>query len=286
MTHADPAISIHGLQVKAGERCLLNIPRLVIGQGERVALVGPNGAGKSTLLRILGGLLNGTNGSVHVLDRSVGPDNRQALKDQDLRRWRAEVGQVMQGLHLVPRLTARENVILGALGRPGAMPAWRSWTRLYPHALQLEADLALNEVGMEGRQDTRVDRLSGGERQKVSLARLKLQRPKLILADEPTSALDPAATLEACRVLCSLASGATLVSVVHQSELLPLLADRVMGLTGGEIVFDLPTVQVTPERMQALYAPDLRKTPLDPSLTVPSGLADEPHWRVPTVAAS
>lgn len=286
MTDTDPAISIHDLQVKAGEVCFLNVPKLVIRHGERVALVGPNGAGKSTLLRILGGLLDGTQGSVRVLDRSVGPDNRQALKRQDLRRWRAEVGQVMQGLHLVPRLSARENVILGALGRPGAMPAWRSWTRLYPHELQLEADLALNELGMEGRQDTRADRLSGGERQKVSLARLKLQRPRLILADEPTSALDPAATLEACRILCSLASRATLVSVVHQSELLPNLADRVIGLAGGEIVFDLPTAQVTPERMQALYAPDQGKTPLHPSVAVPAGLADDPYGRFSTVAAS
>ena len=184
------AIHINDLTVWADQRCLLRIPQLLVCQGERIALVGPNGAGKSTLLRVLGGFLPATSGSLTVLGRSFGPHDEHAMTAARWRSLRAEVGQVMQGLHLVPRLTARENVILGALARPGVMALWRSWLRLYPAQLVREADQALLDLGVLEHADTRADRLSGGERQKVSLARLTLQRPQLILADEPTSALD------------------------------------------------------------------------------------------------
>lgn len=243
------AIRITNLEVRAGNRCLLHIPQLLIRRGERVALVGPNGAGKSTLLRVLGGFMPATSGSVSVMGRSLGSHDQKGLSVQALQTLRAEVGQVMQGLHRVPRLTARENVILGALARPGVMPLWRSWTRIYPQQLCREADLALSELGLSGRGDTRAEQLSGGERQKVSIARLKLQRPTLILADESTSALDPSATLEACRSLCAISVGATLISVVHNADLLPVLADRVIGLSGGQIAFDLPTHEKTSERL-------------------------------------
>ena len=248
------AIELESLDVVVGGRRLLHIAQLHIETGERVALIGPNGAGKSSLLRVLGGFLTPTRGRVSVLGRAWGPLGQPGISSTALRNLRTEVGQVMQGLHLVPRLTARENVILGALARPNAMPLWRSWSRLYPAHVIAEADQALAELGMSEHADIRSDRLSGGERQKVGLARLKLQRARLVLADEPTSALDPNATLDACRSLCATAQDATLLSVVHNTDLLALLADRVIGLAVGEIVFDLQLRDVTPEHLQALYA--------------------------------
>ncbi len=248
------AIELEHLEVVVGGRRLLHIAQLRIEPGERVALVGPNGAGKSSLLRVLGGFLVPTQGRVSVLGRNWGSKAQPGLSATALRSLRAEVGQVMQGLHLVPRLTARENVVLGALARADAMPRWRSWSRLYPAHLLEEADQALAELGMAEHADMRADRLSGGERQKVGLARLKLQRARLVLADEPTSALDPNATQDACRSLCATAQGATLVSVVHNTDLLALLADRVIALAGGEIVFDLPLGAVTPQHLKRLYA--------------------------------
>jgi phosphonate transport system ATP-binding protein len=266
---------------------LLRIPQLLVCQGERIALVGPNGAGKSTLLRVLGGFLPATSGSVTVLGRSFGPHDEHAMTAARWRSLRAEVGQVMQGLHLVPRLTARENVILGALARPGVMALWRSWLRLYPAQLVREADQALLDLGVLEHADTRADRLSGGERQKVSLARLTLQRPQLILADEPTSALDPNATLEACSALLSTAVGATLVSVVHDTALLPLLADRVIGLAGGQVIFDLSVEDASPERMRSLYAAlPLPSAPLSQShIAAPITSNETLRWRMePTVS--
>ncbi|MBA3774420.1 MAG: ATP-binding cassette domain-containing protein, partial [Ramlibacter sp.] len=158
------------VRVDADGRTLLHVPRLEVRPGERVAIVGSNGAGKSTLLRLLAGLIDATSGEVRVLGRPA----------QDLARH--EVGLLMQGLHLVPRLSARENVLIGALARLHGTDAWRSWLRLYPAVLVREADLALAALALGGRADTRADRLSGGERQKVALARLQLQRPRLVLA--------------------------------------------------------------------------------------------------------
>ena len=252
MTHA--AIHITGLEVRAGSRILLQIPELYVRQGERVAVVGPNGAGKSTLLRVLSGFMPAHQGRVSVLGRTWGSTGANGLGSAEMRRLRADVGQVMQGLHLVPRLTARENVILGALARPGAMALWQSWLRLYPGALVQEADQALRELGLERQADLRADQLSGGERQKVGMARVRLQRARLILADEPTSALDPSATSDVCQALCALAQGMTLVTVVHNPDLLPLLADRVIAIALGRLVFDVPVAQANADRLSALYS--------------------------------
>jgi phosphonate transport system ATP-binding protein len=161
----------------------------------------------------------------------------------------------MQGLHLVPRLSARENVLIGALARLRGVQAVRSWCRWYPQELVAEADAALLALGLADRGDTRADRLSGGERQKVALARLQLQRPRLLLADEPTSALDPAATREVCQALCAVAAapGRTLLSVVHDLDLLPLLATRVIGMADGRLRWDRSLGEVTPSLLKALY---------------------------------
>lgn len=249
----DAAIDIRNLRVEVGGRMLLGVPALSVCAGERVALIGPNGAGKSSLLKVLGGFLPVTHGQVRVLGHRFGDTNTPTLPRRQWLQWRAEVGQVMQGLHLVPRLSALDNVVLGALARPGAMPAWRSWLRCYPTALRQEASLALGELGLAHRLHTRADRLSGGERQKVSLARLRLQQPQLILADEPTSALDPAATQQACQALLAVARQATLITVVHDPALLPLLADRVIGIQGGHVAFDVALKELDTDRLRNLY---------------------------------
>lgn len=249
----DAVIDIRNLRVEVAGRTLLDIAGLTINAGERVALVGPNGAGKSSLLKVLGGFLPATRGQVSVLGRRFGGADAPTLSGPQWRALRAEVGQVMQGLHLVPRLTALENVVLGALARPGAMDTWRSWLRWYPPTLCKEASAALGELGLAHRLYARADQLSGGERQKVSLARLRLQQPQLILADEPTSALDPAATQQACQALLAVAHRVTLVTVVHDPALLPLLADRVIGLKGGRMAFDLALSGLDTARLQDLY---------------------------------
>ena len=242
----NPCIELRGVRCTLGGRTVLDIDRLVVGEGERVALVGHNGAGKSTLLRVLSGFTRPTAGQVLVL--GVRLDTR--LPPARLRALRGEAGQVLQGLHLVPRLSALENVLIGSLGR---VSGWRSWVRRYPAHECERACAALATVGMLDKASMRTDGLSGGERQKVAIARVLVQAPRLILADEPTAALDPAAAQEICRVLGTATAGATLVSVVHNTALLPLLADRVIGLRQGRVVFDLPQTQVDEVQLAALY---------------------------------
>ncbi len=280
-----PAVQLDGVRVTAAGRVLLDVPRLVVGTGERVAIVGPNGAGKSTLLKVVSGLVPPHRGWMQVLGRSVGSDEPGRTNAQgrtgrrDRRALRRETGLLMQGLHLVPRLSARENVLIVALARLRGADAVRSWCRRYPLGLVAEAEAALAALGLADRAGTRADRLSGGERQKVALARLQLQRPRLLLADEPTSALDPAAKREVCQALCAVAAepGRTLLTVVHDLGLLPLLATRVIGMADGRVRWDRPIAELTQPLLRALYE---RRTE-DAATAARSGPIPLTGWRAP-----
>ncbi len=252
-TQSPSVIRLRDIKVVVAERTLLDIAHLEIRTAERIGIIGPNGAGKSTLLRVITGFAPIVQGDAEVLGRRFGA--RSTLSRVQLRELRTQIGQVMQGLNLVSRLTARENVLIGASVRMQSLPCWRNVLRLYPQSLSEEADTALAALGMLDRADARADKLSGGERQKVALARLVLQRPKLILADEPTSALDPSATRAACATLREVASNRTLISVVHQPELLAELSDRVIGVAHGRIQWDLPAKAVDAHALRELYGP-------------------------------
>lgn len=245
----DVVVRIEHLVCRAQERTLLELQGLAIRAGERVAVVGHNGAGKSTLLRCLSGFIAPVRGRVQVLGRAL----EQHPGPAALRALRGEIGQVMQGLHLVQRLSALDNVLIGALAR---RPGWRSWARLHRAADVTEAEAALAAVGLLAKADQRSDRLSGGERQKVAIARMLMQRPRLILADEPTASLDPLAAAEICSLLARAARGATLITVVHSPSLLPLLADRVLGLKLGRLVFDKALAELSDADLNRLYRPD------------------------------
>ncbi len=263
-----PAVDLRDVVVtapSAGGRVLVDVPALRIDAGERIGVIGANGAGKSTLLRVLAGTCRISRGCVSILGRSIGPQADPAPSAAQWRALRAQIGQVMQGLHLVPRLTARENVVLGALGDPAAMPSWRAWTRLYPRDIRARAGAALDRVGLSARAEVRADRLSGGERQRVALARLLMQRPRLVLADEPTSALDPTGTEVACGMLAGFDAGVAVVTVVHDPGLLPRVATRVIGVAGGRIVLDAPVAAVDGAALAALYAVERARavTPAD-----------------------
>jgi len=241
-----PLVSLQDLRCEVQGRTVLHIDKLCVHAGERVAVVGPNGAGKSTLLKVISGLFPAVQGEVQVINTRL----QARMPGQDLRQVRAKVGHLWQGLHLVGRLSGLDNVLIGALGR---ISGWRSWLRVYTAQDQALARQALARVGAADLAEVRCDRLSGGERQKVAMARLLMQNPQLVLADEPTAALDPAAAEQSCALLLQAAQQATLITVVHNTALLPLLADRVLGLRQGRVVFDLPTAQVNDTVLNQLY---------------------------------
>lgn len=262
-------VDVEHLVCQAGGRTLLDLQRFHVRAGERVAVVGHNGAGKSTLLRCLSGFARPTRGRAVVLGHALDA----SLSARELRALRLEVGQVMQGLHLVQRLSALDNVLIGLLGR---VHGWRGWARLHRASDVADAEAALAAVGLLAKADQRADRLSGGERQKVAIARMLMQRPRLILADEPTASLDPLAAAEVCSLLARGAQGATLLSVVHNPSLLPLLADRVVGLKQGRLVFDKPLADVSDAELARLYRPDD-----DSALWSPSGSTFHPPIHTP-----
>ncbi len=196
---------------------------LSIGAGEYVSVMGPSGSGKSTLLSLLGGLDRPTAGSYRFEGREVA-----SLPDDDLSRLRRErIGFVFQSFHLVPRMTALENVALPLL-LAGVSPKER---------LSRAAE-ALAAVGLSPRLDHRPDQLSGGEKQRVCLARAVVTRPGLVLADEPTGNLDSASGAEIVALLERLhASGITLLVVTHDAGI-GGRARRRVRLADGRVVGD------------------------------------------------
>lgn len=243
-------IEARGLQVSAGAKVLLHDVGLRIAAGERVALVGHNGAGKSTLLRALTGFgapSRVTRGSLRVLDTEL----EGACQGATLRRLRSRVAQVHQGLHLVGRLSALDNVLIGGAARHPS--AW-TWLRRWPEHERRAAQAALMRVGLGGSAHRRTDSLSGGERQKVAIARALHQGAPLMLADEPTASLDADAADDVAALLSAVAAErqATLVCVVHDLDLLPRLANRAIALRRGVVVADVAVDSHTPAQLRGL----------------------------------
>ena len=190
---------------------------LKVMEGERVAIMGPSGSGKTTLLNILGALDTPTSGKAIVDGTDVA-----RLDENGLSRFRAEkIGFVFQQFHLVPYLSALENVMLAQ----------------YFHSTtdESEARAALERVGLADRIDHLPSQLSGGEQQRVAVARALINQPKLILADEPTGNLDQANEETVLHLLRNLhAEGHTILMVTHAYSI-GQLADRRIDLAHGRL---------------------------------------------------
>lgn len=230
-----------------GTRALAGVD-LHLPAGSCVAVIGSSGAGKSTLLQVLGAALMPSEGQVQVLDQSV-----RGLNAAQLRQLQARIGTVYQS----SPLPLRQRVVTAVLaGKLGQWPLWKSLASwLYPQDVA-GARAALERVQLADKLFVRCDELSGGQMQRVGIARVLHQQPALWLADEPVSALDPTLAQSTVQLLSAQArsSGATLVASLHTVELALNYFDRVVGLREGRVAFDLPAAEVTPAHLQALYA--------------------------------
>ncbi|WP_432495349.1 phosphonate ABC transporter ATP-binding protein [Kineococcus gypseus] len=244
------AVEVRGVGLVLGGRTVLRGVDLLVARGERVALVGPSGAGKSSLLRLCGGALAPTTGAVRLL----GEDPR-ALPAARLRRLRRRIGTVHQRLDLVGPLRVVHNVNAGRLGEWGTLRALRSLVRPVDAGVAREA---LGRVGLAGELMQRTDRLSGGEQQRVALARVLVQRPELVLADEPVSSLDPGHRESVMRLLAEVVTGPgrALVVSLHDLDLAQRWCTRVVGLRHGAVLFDLPPARVGERHRELLYRVD------------------------------
>ncbi|RPI11231.1 MAG: phosphonate ABC transporter ATP-binding protein [Zetaproteobacteria bacterium] len=241
-------LTISGLSkvYPTGTAALKNVS-FTVDEPKVVTIIGPSGAGKSTLIRCINRLVEPTSGRI-VLD---GVDIL-ALNRRDLRKARRRMGMIFQEYNLVERLTVMENLLSGRLGYVGF---WRTYRRKFPPEDLAAAFALLKRVGLSGYQSTRADALSGGERQRVGISRALMQQPDLLLVDEPTASLDPKTSRQIMRILVELAHerGTPALVNIHDVGLAQSFADRIIGLRGGEIVFDGPPERVTADVLTAIY---------------------------------
>ena len=189
-----------------------------INKGEFVVILGPSGAGKSTLLNLLGGMDKVTSGTILVGDQKI-----SSFSDKELTNYRAEnVGFIFQFYNILPTLTVLENVeiVKDIVKKPK------------------NAKKILKSVGLENHHNKFPNQLSGGEQQRVSIARAIAKDPLLLLCDEPTGALDSQTGVEVLKLLkeqCDANNGENTVVIVTHNSLIAEIADRVIRLKNGKV---------------------------------------------------
>src|ERR1044071_9436447 len=226
--------------------------------GEFTVLLGPSGAGKSTLLRCLNVLNVSSTGTIR--SQELGElNNRRVIRNHRLR-----TGMIFQQHQLIGRYSALDNVLTGRVGYHGAL---RSLLPL-PRSDKLLALTCLEQVGLSDKALERVDRVRGGEQQRVGIARALARQPKLILADEPVASLDPATATHVLSLLWRIAKTEKITAIVslHQVEFAREFADRIIGLSRGHAVFDGAAEQLTADALERIYArlqEHLREIPVE-----------------------
>ena len=210
-------------KVFKGDVVALREANCEINKGEFVFLVGPSGSGKSTLIRMLNKQEEPTSGHIYVAGKDIGE-----LTSWKVPYLRRNIGCVFQDYKLLVNKTVYENVAfaLEVIGRPR-------------HVIKTQVPAILELVGLSTKQKNFPDELSGGEQQRVSIARAFVNRPLILLADEPTGNLDPATSVGIMRLLDRInRTGTTVVMATHDRSIVDTMRRRVIELDRGSIIRD------------------------------------------------
>jgi phosphonate transport system ATP-binding protein len=245
-------------------RKLLDVISFTVRRGEFVGILGASGAGKTLTLRCLNGLLKPDSGSVVVQDRDGSKWDICTIARTKLRNLRRSIGIVFQGYHLVQRLTALDNVLLGRLGQISTLRS------LFYGFTDKEREAALNameKVNIGSLAGARVGRLSGGEMQRVAIARAIFQNPALLLADEPLSNLDPSNAKIIMKLIQPLAQEMPVIGVFHQPEMTARYCTRVIAIKQGRIIYD-GDPRLTTHQLVDIYGEELRQIENPPILPI------------------
>ena len=241
-----------------GNAPILHGVSFTVEPGEFLCVIGLSGSGKSTLLRSINRLVDPVSGEIWVPRTlvSAGSNDERInvlkLRSGDLRHVRRKIGMIFQQFNLAKRLSVIDNVLAGALGYQSAL---RTTVRAFTRDERRSALTNLKRVGLLEHAYKRADELSGGEQQRVAIARTLMQQPAIILADEPVSSLDPRLSrvvLDILKRVCR-EDGITAVVSLHTLELTRGYADRVIGLKQGQMVFDGPISELSDAKVDAIY---------------------------------
>ena len=228
-----PLLRLEGICKHFGSLEALCDVDLKVNTGEVVAIIGPSGSGKSTLLRCVNQLEPPTSGRVALGDVVIEAGREPSRRD--LMRLRRSIGMVFQSFNLFPHLTVLRNVSLAqerVMGR----------TRKQADEVSLQL---LSRVGLADKADQYPNRCSGGQQQRIAIARALALEPQLMLFDEPTSSLDPELGLEVLAVMRELAeNGMTMIVVTHEMHFAESVSDRVIVMAEGRIVEEGTSAQV------------------------------------------
>ena len=201
----------------------LNGVTMQIEDGEFCFLVGPSGSGKSTIIKLITGELQPTSGTVHVNGYSL-----ERIRKREIPYLRRTIGVVFQDFRLIPNKTVYENVAF-AMRVIGARP--KEIKERVPYVLEL--------VGLENKKDRHPGEMSGGEQQRLAIARALVNNPSTIIADEPTGNLDPARSFEIMSLLQEINNlGTTVLVVTHEKDLVETFSKRVIAIDDGLVVSD------------------------------------------------
>jgi polar amino acid transport system ATP-binding protein len=226
-TQSAPVVQVESLGVRYGVHAALASVDLTVSAGEVVGVIGPSGSGKSTLLRCINHLEQPTSGRVLIDGVPIADPEHGDPTPKELAVLRRQVGMVFQAFNLFPHLTALENVMLAQVKALG---------RSRQDARRRSAEL-LERVGISDKADARPSRCSGGQQQRIAIARALALDPRVMLFDEPSSALDPELGVEVLNVMRELAAdGMTMIVVTHEMHFAEDVADRVLFMSEGCIV--------------------------------------------------
>ncbi|MEK1907080.1 MAG: phosphonate ABC transporter ATP-binding protein [Pseudomonas sp.] len=256
-------ISVRQLTKQYGSNAVLRGIDLDIAPGEFVVILGQSGAGKSTLLRCMNRLVQADAGTLTV----AGMD---AIACRDTRALRQQVAMIFQHHNVVPRLSVLKNVLTGRLGAVSTLASVLQLFRREDIDLAMEC---LQRVELAHKAQQRTDSLSGGQMQRVGIARALAQRPKVILADEPVASLDPKTSRLVLQYLrdATRELGITVVCNLHQVDYAREFGDRIVGLAHGRMVYDGGPDGLTDDVLQRIYPgqePEAEGEPLTAGLQV------------------
>lgn len=237
-------IEIKGLAKSYANRKVLHDVNLSVRSGEFLVVLGPSGAGKSTLLRCMNGLVHADAGDITIDGKMVAVGSSQ--------EGERPIAMIFQHHNLVRRLSVLKNVLVGRMAGTPSLMAMLQLFRKADVEIALEC---LRQVELEHKAYARADQLSGGEQQRVGIARALAQKPAVVLADEPVASLDPKTSRIVLGFLKRICKdfGIAVICNLHQVDYAVEFGERIVGLSGGSIIFDDVPENLTVDVVHRIY---------------------------------